>query len=492
MSDIPRLTAFVLQFYMNNIKILLTFFVIFSSFFIFGCSQKVTKLKTVDIADIQKDMQTQLSVTSKQKKKLNPFWWREFHDKQLSSIISKALKTAPSLKSIEQRYIKANMRVKKANSTKLPTLGLSGGAYEVKFNKSVVPEPLAGETQSFFTAGVATRYKFDFWDERKSRILATKNRAYAQKIYIDEQKLALSTAIARFYISWSFEEQQIDLLQEVLSNYKEQKNIETQKFVTGLSDSIALNHQNENISNTEYKILQLRESIEGQKEAICILAGLYPSAAKSFTKPTIHTSLYPQIDKGVYLNSLSNRPDIEMQKFIIKSNSYYIAHAQSRFYPNINLSGVLNLFSLDLSGMKDSDSFGAIAGISLDLPIFDWGRREANLEEKLANYNSSIYEYNHLVTQAANETVGTLMKIRYVQKQVKAYEHLQDQRVKNSNIIHTRYTIGVINKLPYLQSELGVLQSRFVLLGLSQNSNHLYIELIKALGGGFIADDKHS
>jgi len=461
-------------------------------FLLTGCAHKVETIQKVGSAKIRKDIDDIINISSDATSDIEQNWWRIFEDKQLNSIIEKAITNAPSINSIQERYKKANERIKTVKSHNFPSANFTAMAREERFNKGVVPEPLKGETESLYFSGVAIGYKFDFWDERKSELLAMQNLAYAQKLYIEDKKLALSSAITKIYNAWSFDEQKIALLQRMLKNHEKQLKIEQIKYRRGLISEMSINKHNAAISGINYKILILKESIESKKEGVCILAGFLPSVSETFTVPVVTKKVSIDIKKEIYLNLISQRADIAMQSYIVKSNDYFIENAKAKFYPNINLSALLNTFTLNFSDLANSDSFGAGAGVAIDLPIFDWGRREANLGEKEANYNSSVYKYNDLVIKAANEVVGTLTRLEQKQLQIDEYKKLKQAKIKNVEIAQKRYFIGLTNQEPLLHYKLDVLGSDMTNISLKQSNNQLYIELVKALGGGFKENDNDS
>lgn len=114
--------------------------------------------------------------------------------------------------------------------------------------------------------------------------------------------------------------------------------------------------------------------------------------------------------------------DVKDQKYIVRSNEQNINVAVSKFYPNIDLSGLLGFTSFDSSEFLAKSSSVPSLGIAVDFTIFDWGKREANLDDKVIDYNSSIYEYNDIVVKAVNQVVGVLKKIDYKNLQLDMHE----------------------------------------------------------------------
>ena len=139
----------------------------------------------------------------------------------------------------------------------------------------------------------------------------------------------------------------------------------------------------------KYNIYSLVEIIKAEKASICILGGFLPSYAESMSKPNISNINLP-LPKDIHLNLLSNRADVIIQKYIVRSNEQNINVAVSKFYPNIDLSGLLGFTSFDSSEFLAKSSSVPSLGFAVDLPIFDWGKREANLDDKVIEDRKSV------------------------------------------------------------------------------------------------------
>ena len=127
--------------------------------------------------------------------------------------------------------------------------------------------------------------------------------------------------------------------------------------------------------------------------------------------------------------------------------------------------------------------------MAVDLPNFDWGKREANLDDKVIDYNSSIYEYNDIVNKAVNEVVSVLKKIEYKNLQLDMHEKELKTKETNEHIANERFKIGLTDKVPYFDSKINTLLIHISEFELTESHSKLQLELIKALGGGFKEED---
>ena len=285
---------------------------LFCSFILVACVPKINKVDKIDESKISDELKS-LKLTN-DKNELSINWWESFHDVQLNSIINKAMKESPSLKSVEQRYAKANTIIKSVESENLPNISFESEVTRERFSSNhIFPAPLGGGIFTGYHTASTLEYKFDFWDERKSRIKSAKNIALAQKAFIEESKLNLSLGITQLYLAWNFNEKKVEVLEKIVEILDEEFTIIKQRFDSGLIDEITLNNKKAQIFQMKYNIYSIQEIIKGQKASICILAGLLPSNAENMSKPNIDNSIDLTLSKNIQLNLLSNRADVIIQ-----------------------------------------------------------------------------------------------------------------------------------------------------------------------------------
>lgn len=465
-------------------KIRNTFIFIIFIFLFIGCVPKIEKVEKTDEKQIFDELKI-LNVEST-KENISEKWWELFEDKQLNLIVEKALSDSPSLKSVKQRFAKANAIISAIESENLPNISFESSLTRLRFSENhIFPAPLGGGYFTQYLSATTLDYKFDFWDERKSRILSAKNIALAQKAYIENSKLNLSLAISQLYLSWNFNEKKIDILEKIVHILDEEFKILKEKFDNGLIDEVLLNEKRAQISQMKYNEYSIKEIIKAQISALCILSGQLPSFAQSLKKPDIHESINLVLPSDIYLNFLSNRADVAIQKYIVLSNNENINVAKTKFYPNINLSALLGFTSFLSGEFLSKSSTVPSAGVALDLPIFDWGKRQSNLDDKVITYNSSVYEYNDILNKAVNEVVGVLNKIEYKNLQIKMHKEQLKSIEQNEKIANKRFEIGLNDKILYFDSKINSLMIHIIEMELLDSHSKLELELIKSIGGGF-------
>lgn len=449
-----------------------------------GCVPKIDKAAPIPDASVRSDLEKSLSEFDDTK--LVKEWWRGYGDPQLDTIIDEALAKAPALKSIEARYAQANSIIDSIQSRNLPQLSANASVLRERFSENhIFPPPLGGGSYNQYQPALTLDYDFDFWNARSSHILAAENSALAQKASIEAAKLALSSAICETYLSWDADEQKLGVLTAMEHTDREERRIVEKQYRLGLINAVAINDQKSSHAQIEQRIEELKRTIEGKKEALCVLGGFLPSYAQTLKTPRINPAFTLPLPKEVMLNLVAHRPDVAVAKYTALSKSHTIEETKAEFYPNISLSGLIGFTSFNWSKLLDHSSFTPSAGVALSLPLLDWGERKAHLQNSVSDYNSSVYEYNAVVVRAANEVVVLLKQSKRLESQQHLHDDEMEAKKANRAITRKQLLQGLSNKLPYLSAQKTVLEGEIETLSLRDTQSSIQIALIKALGGGY-------
>lgn len=413
-------------------------------------------------------------------------WWRGYGDEQLNTIVSDALAAAPSLQSIEAKFAQANTIIQSVQSRNLPHVSANSSIIRERFSENhIFPPPLGGGTYNQYESAFSLEYDFDFWNARNSHIMAAKNSALAQRASIEASKVALSSAICETYLSWNYDERKLERLSDLEQTNREELKIVEKQYRLGLIDAVAINDKKSSLSQITQRITQLKRTVEGKKEAICVLGGFLPSYSDTLKAPHINDTFPLPLPKEIMLNLLAHRPDVAIAKYTALSKSHTIEQTKAQFYPNISLRGLIGFTSFSWTKLFDHSSYTPSSGIALSLPLLDWGERKANLQNSVSDYNSSVYEYNAVVIKAANEVVVLLKQAKLIESQRQFHDQEMSAKAANENIARKKLSLGLENKLPYLAAKRTVYEGEIESLGLKETKSLIQIHLIKALGGGY-------
>lgn len=449
-----------------------------------GCVPKMDKATPISDMTVSADLNK--TATDFDDERLVRDWWRMYGDEQLNTIVEEALAKAPSIQSLEAKFAQANTIIQSVESRNLPHVSANASVIRERFSENhIFPPPLGGGSYTQYQPELALEYDFDFWNARSSHILAAKNNALAQRATIEASKIALSSALCETYIAWHYDEQKRSVLNALEHETREELRIVEKQYALGLIDATAINDKKSSLMQIAQRVEELTRSIEGKKEALCVLGGFLPSYAESLKVPHIKNVFNLPLPKEIMLDLVAHRADVVVAKYTALSKSYTIEQTKAEFYPNISLSGLIGFTSFNWSKLMDHSSFSPSAGIAVSLPLLDWGMRKANLQNSVSDYNASVYEYNQAVIKAANEVVVLLKQTKLIQSQIQLHDHEMDAKRGNESITRKKLSQGLSDKLPYLSAKKIVYEGEIQRLSLYETKSLTQINLIKALGGGY-------
>ncbi len=109
---------------------------------------------------------------------------------------------------------------------------------------------------------------------------------------------------------------------------------------------------------------------------------------------------------------------VELGKAIVDASRARTGVARAAFFPNISLTGSAGYISSDLSDLIGEDGFTWSWGPSLDLPVFNWGRRKASLNVARALELAAVASYEKAIQTAFREVSDALAGRRWYAEQV--------------------------------------------------------------------------
>jgi multidrug efflux system outer membrane protein len=128
---------------------------------------------------------------------------------------------------------------------------------------------------------------------------------------------------------------------------------------------------------------------------------------------------------------------------------------------------------------------GPFAGTALTLPIFDGGRRKADLTRARAQYDEQVANYRQQVLVAFREVEDSLADLRLLDDQIKAQNDAVTAAARAEHLSEAQYREGQVNYLDVLDSQRTVLLAQRQASQLAGSQAVATVSLIRALGGGW-------
>lgn len=419
-------------------------------------------------------------------------WWQAYQDPQLDHLVEKALHDHPDLKKATARVALSTAMAEQAHAATLPTIGGNASSSRERFTElSFIPPPWAGRFNWNNEATVSLSYDLDVWKQHESTWLAALDETRVAEAEKQQVNIALTAALVKSYIRLAAEFQWRDLAQEELDDLRHEMRIANKALAAGLNTQLNLSRLEATLPAAQNKVTQIDLHLALLKNQIAALSGEGPGAGDSITRPTLHLSATIGLPDHLSANLLGRRPDIVAARWRVEATQKHIQSAKAAFYPNINLLSYAGFQALAFSGLFSSAGLVGSIGPALSLPIFDGGKRRANLSAETAMYDMAVEDYNATILKALEGIANQLSVWNAVRVETESTQQALEKTEQAHRLAVKNYQAGLSNLLESLQTNTLVLQQKAILVGQDASRLETYAALMLALGGGVI-DAEHA
>jgi NodT family efflux transporter outer membrane factor (OMF) lipoprotein len=191
------------------------------------------------------------------------------------------------------------------------------------------------------------------------------------------------------------------------------------------------------------------------------------------------------VPPGLPSDLLRRRPDIRSAERELAAATADIGVAVADLYPRISLTAAPALVSTALGSLLDWGSRAFSVGAALDWPLFDGGRRKANIEVRNARQEQAVTAYRKAVLTALQDVEDSLGRVDGDRRQLAELEQAQANAARAEEIARTRYRGGLVTLSDVLQAQQRRLSLEEQVIETRGALARDTVALVKALGGGW-------
>ena len=412
-------------------------------------------------------------------------WWEGFNDPQLNTLIQEGLASSPDLQEVNARADKANAEVVAADAERYPTLDANAGITRMRLAK--VDDPtLKGDTYATLrTASLGMSYGLDLWGGKKAAWEAALGAAKASEVDKQAAQLTLTANIARAWVNLNLAWELEDLAKENAARVHKIAGIQDQFAHGGLTPMYQYKQAAANDKDAQAQLLAAQQNVIEAGIKLSTLIGKGPDRWRSLHRSKLNIPAQAELPSTIPAELLGRRPDIVAARWRVESAKKQIESVKTEFYPNINL--VAEAGSRNLLG---DAFFGAPSrffniGPTLSLPIFDAGKRRADLAGSDADWDLAVAHYNSLVISSLGGLSSTITQVQSLQQQL-------EQAQSSDELVHSawddvgqQYKVGIRPWMDVLSLQSQLIESERTVVNLKADIMNQSIALIEQLGGGF-------
>ena len=214
------------------------------------------------------------------------------------------------------------------------------------------------------------------------------------------------------------------------------------------------------------------------------LAALVGAVTADFTiAPRLETIPLPAVPASQPSTLLQRRPDIAAAERRMFAYNAQIGVARAALFPDITL-GLLAGFQTTAGALISApNTFWSLGPAQFLAPIFDGGRRRAQVRLSRAQYEEAAADYRSTVLNAFRDVEDGLAALRHLAEEERDQRDAATSAERTSDLALIRYRDGAADYLEVVTAQTEALTADVTLINLQTQRLRSNVALVLALGG---------
>jgi NodT family efflux transporter outer membrane factor (OMF) lipoprotein len=405
-------------------------------------------------------------------------WWEEFNDPDLNVLITEALSDNLTLKEAWFRLVQTRALAVQAGAALYPDLAGTAEAYYARQRlDNGSRKTISNEDYSL---GVISSYELDLWGRIQAGRESALLEVTAAREDLNTAAMTLAAEVANRWVNIISQRMQKRLLERQLQTNLTLLELIELRFRMSMVSAVDVYQQKQIVEDTMAEIPLVEGEEQVLRHELALLLGKPPG-----TSLTISREDFPEPAEipatGLPADLLASRPDLRRAGMLLQAADWQVAAARANRLPAIRLTAGAQYGKGNINVLFDNWLLN-LAG-NLTAPIFDGGRRAAEVGRRKALVDENLSAYRQAVLTAIREVEDALVSEVKQREHIRALENVMVTARKALEEAGIRYRNGLTDYLPVLTQLLAVqglernlIRQRAILL-------NARVRLYRSLGG---------
>ena len=413
-------------------------------------------------------------------------WWLNFEDPLLDSLIVTACKNNYSALGAMENIRKARATWRKAQSGLMPSFDLNLGWQRDKTSGNS-PQTLFREAwEGQYTAAVSMKWQADVFGTIYMRSKAQKMLFMATEEEFNAVMVSLVANVAITYFSLRQALAEMQVIRWNVESQREIIEIVTSRYNSGLASKLDLSQSMSVYYSTKAKIPAMQATIDGYRNAMAVLLGIYPQELEGWLEEGYALPEYmAPVEVGVPASLLFRRPDIRAAERQVEANAALLGATRRDWFPSIFLTGSLGFTSDKLKNLPRSRSLTWEIAPTIQGSIFGGMERVNAEKEARAALDQSIASFNSTMLNAMQEVENAMSQYRNSIAQIVTLREAMNQDEQTLSLSLELYKQGLTEYQNVLDAQRSLFTCQDYLVQARGVSLIYLVQLYEALGGGW-------
>ena len=409
-------------------------------------------------------------------------WWQRMDDPLLAELIAAAQAVSPSVAQARSRFAQARATQAAARAALLPTLDGQGAITRGR-QSQVDLEHVSTLAQGTLQAG----WEADIFGANAAQREAATQRLAGARAQWHEARVSVAAQVALDYADWRHCTQLLAVAEADAQSRGATARLSRLSEQTGFTApaNAALAQASE--SESRARATQQRMVCEVGLKGLAALTG--------WDEPRLRERLAAtpgaEPPAGLFriaelpLQAVAQRPDVYGAAREVAAASADVASARAQRLPSLSLSGQIGVGWISVAGVRQSFDAWSVGPLALNLPLFDGGRRAAQVDAASARYDEAVAVYQGRVRQAVSEVEQALVRLQAADARNADAENAAAGYRTAFQAAEARWRGGLASIVELEDVRRSALASDTAVVNLRQERMAAWIALYRAAGGGW-------
>ena len=415
-------------------------------------------------------------------------WWNAFNDKQLSELITTALKNNTTIEQAVGNITQAAGALQQVQMAWVPIIGAQVGNNSSS-SGSTSSTSYTSLSSNGYAAGLVPTYSLNIFQQIRNQELANANLESA-KLAKDATRLTIITQVAGSYFSLRAFDYQLKQQEQLVEDLTKLYNVAKSQYDDGYISLLNLQMYTQQLDQAKTQVPITQNNITQTENALRLLLNQNPGTIKRGVDMS-DLKLIGIIPVNMPSTVLKQRPDVLQAEAQLKAANANIGVATSNFFPTIALTGAGGVGSASLSGLFNGSGFWT-SQIIATMPILNLSIY-GQIKSAKGAYYTAYYNYIQTVKNAFAQVENGLTAQQKLSDSYNFQEQVYNSSKLSYDITNSRYNSGADSLSTLLNSKVSLDNNAISLNQVKLQQLQSIVNLYQVLAGGYNIDntDKH-
>ncbi|HUA67276.1 MAG TPA: efflux transporter outer membrane subunit [Candidatus Saccharimonadales bacterium] len=416
-------------------------------------------------------------------------WWKNFHDAELDSLISRAAQSNLDLRIAESRVREARAEYGIAAGNLWPTIHADGSYARQRQSPNQpllipsVPVPLVDND---YQAGFDASWEIDVFGGQRRSVEAAKAEVAAAEFGQHDVLITLLGEVARNYLDARGYQRRLEITRENIQAQEQVLALTRNQFTNGLANNLDVQQAATLLATTRAQVPTLETALQMSIHRLGVLLGQPPEALQNELAASAPIpAAPPQIPVALPSELLLRRPDVAQAERQLAAATANIGVAKADLFPKFYLTGVAGFQGVSADDWFDAGSRFWSLGPAVQWNIFDAGRIRSNIKVQNARQQEALASYEKTTLTAFEDVENGLTAYAKEQVRRRSLEDAVKSSQESLRLSKQLYANGLSDFINVLDAERSLYQAQDDLVQSDTTISTDLISLYKSLGGGW-------